>query len=122
MSEWHLKEIPKTLHMYWGRNKKLSYMRYMTAYSFSKLNPDWKINVYAPLKPCLKQTWNGNEQKAYNYRGNDHFPLLSRIKNVNVIEFDFEATLHISNDKPEDLKSDILRLHLISTQDGGWSA
>jgi hypothetical protein len=42
---WHLKEIEKTLHTYWGGDS-MSYLRYLTLASFRKLNPDWKIFLY----------------------------------------------------------------------------
>ena len=60
---WHLTNIPKIVHFYWG-NEKLSYLRYMSVYSFRKLNPDWKIKIHVPgALSMIAPTWGSNEQK-----------------------------------------------------------
>ena len=41
--------IPKIAHFYWG-NEILPFLRYITIYSFSILNPDWEIKLYLPTK------------------------------------------------------------------------
>lgn len=112
--------IPKVLHLYWGRNKKLSYMKYLTAKSFSSLNPEWKIKVYFPDKISDSCGWSGFEQKSYEYEGIDYFAFLDEIENVEMIKFDFSIW-----DLPENIsevhKSDLLRLHVLSTEGGIWS-
>lgn len=112
--------IPKILHLYWGRNKKLSYMKYLTALSFSKLNPEWRIKVHYPKIVSFGDSWDSFEQKTYDYQGIDHFNLLSDIYNVELNEVDFSIysfPINIS----EVHKSDILRLCILASEGGIWS-
>lgn len=108
--------IPKILHLYWGMNQPLSYLRYLTAYSFHKLNPDWEIKVWAPLHPSTKKTWETNEQKTGGYIGPDYFPLLRQF--VHLVDFD---KLGLDSSMPEVHKSDLFRWWLLGTYGGVWS-
>lgn len=112
--------IPKKLHLYWGRNKKLSFLKYLTAFSFAKQNPDWKINVWYPSTISKRQWWTSAEQKSHKWEGEDYFPLLGDIEGVTYKEFDFK-TIGIRGDTPEVIKSDVLRLHLLAKEGGVWS-
>ena len=112
--------IPKILHLYWGRNKKLSYMKYLTAKSFSALNPEWKIKVYFPDVISDACGWTGFEQKSYEYEGIDYFDFLDGIKNVEVIKFDF-SVWELPENISEVHKSDLLRLYILSSVGGVWS-
>jgi hypothetical protein len=97
--------IPKTLYLYWG-GRKLSWLRYLTVVSFAKLNPDWKIVVYYPLRPTLVQIWDTGEQSGA-YDGFDYFPRLEKFAELR--SFDLRV-VGMSNDMPEVHKSDIFRL------------
>ncbi len=110
-------KIPKILHLYWGKNKPLSYMKYLTAVSFSKLNPDWEIVVYYPTNICKDVSWDTEEHKFFIYNGKDWFTDLKNIKNLSLKEVDFQLTKEIS----EVHKSDLIRLNLLSTIGGVWS-
>lgn len=123
---WYLHKIPKTLFLYWGRNKKLSFMRYMTVYSFAKLNPDWNIKIYYPDIIHKGETWLCDAQKGYNYQDKDWFNKLREIEGVKIIKFTFSDMdmfegIGKVEDIPEVFKSDILRLYLLSTQGGVWT-
>jgi len=109
--------IPKKIHLYWGKNKPLSYMKYLTVVSFSKLNPDWQIFVYYPKNINKEIKWDGFEQKKYCPVGKDYFDDLANIKNVSLVETDFKLAKEIS----EVHKSDLLRLSLLSSVGGLWS-
>lgn len=116
--DWKLK-IPKILNLYWGNNKPLSFLRYLTVFSFNKYNPDWDIRVYYPETISRDETWITKEQKNEKYEGNDFFGELADIQKVSLIKYDISA-LGFPNSMPEVHKSDILRLKLLS--DGGfWS-
>ncbi len=115
---WKLKKIPKILHLYWGRNKKLSFMRYMTAYSFWKFNPDWKIKVHYPKYPYAGDDWDSEHQKSYNFRGDDHFDRLRDIPTVEMVEVEFEG---MEYNAPEVIRSDLYRLTLLEKEGGFWS-
>ncbi len=116
MTTW----IPRILHLYWGRNKKLSFLRYLTAYSFSKMNPEWEIKVWYPGFPCKKETWSTQEQAHYDWQGKDYFYELEDIPRVTTKEFFFKD-IGVREDLAEVVKSDILRLYLLSTEGGVWS-
>ena len=76
---WHLRKIPKVIYLYWGRNQPLSWMRYMTVYSLSVLNRDWKIKIYYPIKTSFSITWVSSSYRHVDYKGKDYFDDL-RIK------------------------------------------
>lgn len=106
--------IPKKLHLYWGKNQPLSYLRKLTVDSFIKLNPDWEVNVYVPSRVSSIKSWNTSEHSLLN-TGYDY---LQDIKNVKV--FDFES-IDIPDNIPEVHKSDLLRWYLLGTEGGIWS-
>jgi len=120
MKSWKLERVPKILHLYWGKNKKLSYLKFLTVQSFSNLNPDWEIKVHHPLVTCKEETWPGTEQKGTNYLGNDFFNSLDEIKNVELVEVDFQA-MGILNEISEVFKSDLIRTYILSKVGGVWS-
>lgn len=116
MSDWIL-PIPKILHLYWGKNKPLSLMKYLTALSFFKNNPDWNIIVYYPSVIENKILWDGYEQKEYKYEGIDYFDKLREIKNLELKQAEFSEFSNLS----EVHKSDLLRLKILATIGGIWS-
>ena len=112
---WYLENIPRRLFLYWGRNKPLSFLRYMTVLSFSKLNPDWDILIYYPSNISYIETWKTREQKENKYNGKDFFTELDNINNVITIESKFTPKIS------EIFKSDIFRVHALATYGGVWS-
>lgn len=117
---WHLNNINKIVYLYWGRNKPLSYLRFKTVESLSKLNPDWKIKVFYPVQICEVETWSSHEQKYHSHVVPDYFSYLSKFSNVEVESFDMES-IGFSNDISEVHKSDIIRLYLLKEFGGVWS-
>lgn len=110
--------IPHTLFMYWGANK-LSWLRYLTVYSFHKMNPDWDIKIYYPTQLWESQTWTTGEQ-SITFDGDDWFFRLKDIPNVELISLDMED-LGYHNTAPEVHKSDLFRLWALSTYGGYYS-
>lgn len=114
---WHLTNIPKIVHFYWG-NEKLSYLRYMSVYSFRKLNPDWTIKIHVPSAlSMIAPTWGSDEQKNAGIE-NDYWPKLNEL-NVEIVEippFD-----NFDNDAHEVHKSDYYRWTLLCGEGGVWS-
>jgi hypothetical protein len=113
-----LNNIPKTIHLYWDGNP-MPFLCFLTVFSFTKLNPDWKIKIYSPISKSNKKPWTTNEQKT-EYKGKDYFGHLKILKNCTFINFDFEK-IGISNEISEIQKSDFIRWHLLSTEGGVWS-
>jgi len=109
--------VPKQVFFYWG-GSVLPYLRYMALYSFRKYNPDWRMVLYVPKDLTTTQSWATFENKE----GLDTEDYMDRLENlgVHVAPFDMEA-IGFSNDLPEVIKSDIIRLYLLSTVGGLWS-
>ena len=83
---WHLKEIPKILHVYFGG--PVAYLRYLTIYSFRKQNPDWEIKFYYPKRVYKKNTWLSNEQE-YIFKSKNYFNKIKKL-GIEVIKVDFK--------------------------------
>jgi len=73
------KEIPKRMFFYWN-NTTLSWMRYMTIYSFKKMNPNWDVTLYLSSNKSKTKTWGGAELQDYhNYEGKCYFTELYKL-------------------------------------------
>jgi hypothetical protein len=114
---WHLTKIPKVIHFYWG-NEKLSYLRYLSVYSFRKLNPDWQIKIHIPavLSTDLP-AWDTIHQKNIKI-DNDYFDRLEEL-DVEIIEQDFSEDF--DNSAHEVHKCDFLRWKILAEEGGVWS-
>ncbi len=115
--EWNLTQIPKILHEYWG-GSKLSYLRYLTVKTFIDKNPDWEIRFYYPTHPTIGKTWLTHENKLAQPETDFTQKLMELPITKTPIDF---TTLGYSNEMSEVHKSDIIRLHLLSTVGGLWS-
>jgi len=107
--------IPKRIFFYWG-NKEMSWLRYMTLYSFRKFNPDWEIELYVSDVKVLKKIWKQNVvQDFHSYRGKDWMPEVEKlgvkIKDCPVI-FDKCTPVH---------NSDAFRWKELATNGGFYS-
>ena len=114
---WHLNQIPKIAHFYWG-GKPLTFLQYLSIYTFWKLNPDWQIYYHEPKFPTGNISWATHEQK-YNFTGKNYY-LASHDVPVTCMYWDMNS-FGLPNDMSEVHKSDILRWHLLSTMGGLWS-
>jgi len=113
--------IPKKAYLYWGRNKPLSFMRWMTVKSFTHHNPDWLVDVYFPTRPSSVPIRGAELSEFENGLAVvDYFDKLETIRGVSVKEFEFN-TIGVANNIPEAFKSDVLRWHLLSKYGGLWS-
>lgn len=114
---WHLTNIPKIVHFYWG-NEKLSYLRYISIYSFRKLNPDWKIKIHVPATvSSTDPTWHSNEQKNESIE-TDYF---EKLNDLQVIINRLPPFSNFDNDAHEVHKSDFFRWTILQTEGGVWS-
>jgi len=114
---WKLSQVPKKIFFYWGA-KRLSFLRYMSLYSFRYFNPDWEIFLYVPKNCNYTVGWK-DKQYENIFECVDYLAFCSNI-GVNVKEFDFE-TIGISNSINEVHKSDFIRYFLLYTYGGVWS-
>lgn len=106
--------LNKILHLYWGRNKPLSYLRSLTATTFKKLNPDWEVKIWVPKRPSECVTWQSGEHPV-DYEGTDYLDTLEGVR-----EMDFNS-IGVNCNIPEVHKSDLLRWYLLATEGGIWS-
>lgn len=108
--------INKHINFFWG-NETMSWMRYMTLYSFRVLNPEWKISLYvADCGKSIDKPWRTHEQQDFfNYRGENYFERLKDL-DIDVIECVFEDSW--INDIPANHKCDIFRWGYLSTNSG----
>lgn len=113
---WYPEKIPKIIYFYWDKSI-LSYLRFLTVKTFSKLNPDWKLKFYYP-----KDGYTGGKQwnhQEVDVKGKNYFDELTKIPKLELIEVDFEKE-GVGN-VPEVFRSDLLRLNLLATYGGLWS-
>ena len=91
-------KIPKRMIFYWG-NDEMSWMRYMTLYSFRKLNPDWVMELYCCRPNDIKQkTWKGSEHQDYfMFKGKNY---TEKIKELDIGIKEWELH-HPDNDNPK---------------------
>lgn len=115
-----MNKIPRVAHFYWGRNKPLSFMRWMSVVSFVNFNQDWLVRVYAPECPSKAMSWATPEHKDIGDYRKDFFDALDKVPNVS-IHMMKSGFLDLPDETPEVHKSDLLRWHLLASRGGLWS-
>jgi hypothetical protein len=108
------------MNFYWGFNSNMSYLNYLTIYSFRKLNPDWEIVLYRPIKSSKYVLSEQINDFHLEYSGKDYSKQLENIEKLSIIDFDF-SKISIDNNLAEVYKSDFLRWFLLSTKGGAWA-
>ena len=109
---WHLTQIPKIAHFYWGGGP-LSYLRFLSVESFKKQNPDWQVKVHVPVTNSqAPASWTNNIKQDFR----KHIDNLS----VTIVKHDFDQ-YGVNNQAHEVHKSDFLRWRLLATEGGVWS-
>lgn len=97
--------IPKRIFFYWNGDK-MSWMRYMTLYSFRKFNPDWEMILYISDNKN-KKNWKGPEEQDFNNYSGENY--LDNINDLNII---------IKNvDFPDDIKDKLENLSPVHESD-----
>ena len=79
--------INKRIYFFWG-NPVMSWMRYMTLYSFRRMNPDWDMTIYLSEHKQNGKTWRmRNLQDFFFYDGANYINRINdlglRIKTIN---------------------------------------
>jgi GT2 family glycosyltransferase len=104
--------IPKRMFFYWG-NSTMSWMRYMTLYSFKKYNPDWEVFLYIG-SDIQQKVWRENiQQDSFCYKGPNYMHKVA------------ELGIHImsagSHDLPPEHSSDIFSWEMLYKHGGFYS-
>ncbi len=113
-----VKMIPKILHLYWGRNQPLSYLRYLTVASFIQQNPDWDIVIGYPVEESKGHYELWIEQNKDGHGGKDYFDELNDFKQVRLNEYSWDYADWINT---EVHRSDVYRWDVMSTMGGWWT-
>jgi hypothetical protein len=113
--------MKKDIYFYWG-NETMSYMRYMTLYSFRLFNPTWNMYLIKNNKPSKRSIrWTTPErQDKTEYRGKDYSSLLSDLR-ICMIEFSnsmVDLDEKIVDDMSDVHIKDVLNWKLLSEQGG----
>jgi len=108
----------KKAHFFWS-GKGMSWLRYLTLWSFRKFNPDWEATLYTSAVEWKRSpVWKDPPHKV-NFIGRDWFPEVEKL-GVKVASVDFEK-IGFTNDAHGAHKSDFLRWYLLDTIGGFWS-
>lgn len=120
---WRFPKIPRIAHFYFG-HQRISFLRFLSIYSFSKLNPDWEIVFYRPEAQQRKQavSWTTGEF----YEGNvleqeDYLEELVKLPNVRVKHLIFSRDEEWLSEWPDSFRADYLRWTLLSSEGGLFS-
>jgi len=89
--------IPKRVFFFWSGDK-MSWLRYMTLYSFRKFHPDWEIDLYVSKTSNNPHTWSDfNQQDFFMYTGEDYTNKIQDL-GINIIPFKLERPNHPKED------------------------
>lgn len=80
--------MKKSIYFYWG-NETMSFMRYMTLFSFCELNPDWQVFLIENKMPSERALDDSVEERQdkTEYKGLDYSDQLRELP-INYFEFD----------------------------------
>jgi 2-polyprenyl-3-methyl-5-hydroxy-6-metoxy-1,4-benzoquinol methylase len=71
--------VPKKAFFYWG-NDTMSWLRYMTLYSFRKLNPDWEMELHVSHIDIKDKYWvDPNQQDFHTYKGKNYLSEVDKL-------------------------------------------
>ena len=114
----YFNNIPKIAFTYWDMSS-LSFLHFLTLYTFKKHNPEWEVVLYYPKKRVVIKTWSTPENKT-EYMSDDYLDCLSEL-NIKIVEIDFENYFpEIPYYLPEVIKSDMFRLWVLKEVGGMW--
>ena len=108
----------RRMNFFWG-NDRMSWLRYMTIYSFCKLNPDWSVTLHrCPDRGITNKYWvEKNCQDFHSYDGPDYSGETEKL-NLDVVEW--TPPVNRPELGPSHL-SNLFKWGLMAT-DGGWYA
>lgn len=108
--------LPKVISFFW-ESQKLSWLRYLTVFSFRKYNPDWKINIYFSSNSSYEKYWKSLEQQDFiSYQGKDYLDKLLEL-DVNIKEYSLPFNIKITPSQ----KSNFFKWNLLATTGGFYS-
>ena len=117
-----MNKIPKIAHFYWG-NQKMSFLRFLTLFSFIKYNPEWEVVLHTSSlndkEPEFRKT-DFHRYDVLDYKNEKDYRefLPSEIK---IQEHDLNEYFAYSDKLSEANKSDFIGWKILSSVGGVWS-
>lgn len=107
--------MKKDIYFYWG-NDTMSYMRYMTLYSFCKFNPNWKVYLIVNKSTGVLRGTVEKQDKT-EYKGQDYSNLITNL-NINILNFS-DKMIGLDSDDMSDVHiKDVLNWKVLSEWGG----
>lgn len=109
--------IPKNIYFYWG-NEKMSFLRYMTFYSFCKYNPDWNVTLIKRKNNSIKKDFGWSEKQDFNnFTGTDYIQYIDELEiNIEYLEDEYPEIAKATNSDVH--ISDLLGWYILGTKGG----
>jgi len=117
-----MNKINKEMSFFWG-NSPMSWMRYLTLFSFRKYNPDWVIKLYTNSnKSISSKSWaDPPTQDFFNYTGKDYSEIVKNL-NVDIVEWEFPSSdAVLENKMGPSHKSNFFKWDLLGNKNGLYS-
>lgn len=103
----------KVMNFFWGNNT-MSWLRYMTVFSFRKYNPDWKIVIHFSDHKISDRPWNSLERQDFHiYDGKDYRYNLSTLE---VEEKEYNIVDKNGNEITPSQKSNFFKWNMLATE------
>ncbi len=109
--------LPKNIYFYWG-NKTMSFLRYMSLYSFKKFNPDWNVILIKRknLKVPKEYDWEERLDSLY-FKGEDCSKLIDKLDiSIKYLEDEYPEIAEL--DLEENHISDIILFKILGEKGG----
>ena len=111
-------QCEKIISFFWGNNK-MSWLRYLTIYSFCKYNPDWKVVLYVSDQKINSKAWKTPEiQDFFYYSGEDYTKDIIKL-GVEIREYDVKTKE--GNEISPSQKSNFFKWNLLATSGGFYA-
>ncbi len=109
--------LPKNIYFYWG-NKTMSFLRFMSLYSFKKFNPDWKVTLIKRKNQKIPKDhgWEERSDSLY-FKGEDCSDLIHNLDiDIKYLEGEYPEIAKL--DLEENHISDLLLFKILGEEGG----
>ncbi len=109
--------LPKNIYFYWG-NKTMSFLRYLSLYSFKKFNPDWNVILIKRRNPKTPKRYNLEEKSdSIYFKSEDCYNLVDNLDiEIKYIEEEYPEIAEL--DLEENHISDIILFKILGEKGG----
>lgn len=110
--------MKKEIAFFWS-GVAMSWMRYLTLFSFRKLNPDWKITLFSSDSTVLKKKWNNcDQQDFFRYDGKDYS---HKLDSLDIIREEWDFGIGGSNDWSPVRQCDVFQWQWLANHSGFYA-